>query len=185
MQRLFDVESIPKFSRRRNSSWFGRAGHHGIAMPVSPEYGPAVCLHVCTGFESGIGCALNSGNLNYCGESGDRNTRMFFGPVADRWGYRRMMLAGLRMLVVGMLAGGFLPFYGVVLVAVFLAGMGKSVFNPAIQAYIGERVPFKRRGLVVGLVEFSWAGSTLVGIPLIAIIIDRLDWRAPFLLWVD
>jgi len=39
--------------------------------------------------------------------------------------------------------------------------------------------------LVVGLVEFSWAGSTLVGIPLIAIIIDRLDWRAPFLLWVD
>ena len=105
---------------------------------------------------------------------------MFFGPVADRWGYRLMMLAGLGMLVVGMLAGGFLPFYGVVLVAVFLAGMGKSVFDPAIQAYIGERVPFKRRGLVIGLVEFSWAGSTLVGIPLIAIIIDRLDWRAPF-----
>ena len=46
---------------------------------------------------------------------------MFFGPLADRLGYRLMMLAGLGMLMVGMFAGGFLPFYGVVLAALFLA----------------------------------------------------------------
>lgn len=105
---------------------------------------------------------------------------MFFGPLADRLGYRLMMLSGLGMLVLGMFAGGLLPFYGVILAAFFLAGLGKSVFDPAIQAYIGQRVPFHRRGLFIGLIEFSWAGSTLVGIPLVGLLIEYMGWRAPF-----
>ena len=105
---------------------------------------------------------------------------LFFGPVADRLGYRLMMLTGMTLLVAGMFAGGFFPFYGVVLVALFLAGLGKSIFDPALQAYVSERVPFHRRGLAIGLLEFSWAGSTLLGIPLVAVLIDRLGWRAPF-----
>ena len=105
---------------------------------------------------------------------------MFFGPLADRLGYRLMMLTGLGMLTVGMFAGGFLPFYGVVLAALFLAGLGKSVFDPALQAYVGERVPFQRRGLVIGVLEFSWAGSTLLGIPLVGLLIEHMGWRAPF-----
>jgi len=103
-----------------------------------------------------------------------------FGPLGDRWGYRRMMLAGLAMLAAGMLAGGFLPVYGVVLLALFLAGLGKSIFDPALHAYVGQRVPYQRRGLAIGLVEFAWAGSSLVGIPLAGLLIDRLGWRSPF-----
>jgi DHA1 family inner membrane transport protein len=104
----------------------------------------------------------------------------FFGPMADRFGYRLMMLVGMGMLVVGMFAGGFLPFYGVVLAALFLAGLGKSIFDPALQAYVGERVPFEKRGRVIGVLEFGWAGSTLLGIPLIGLLIQHLGWRAPF-----
>ena len=105
---------------------------------------------------------------------------LFFGPIADRLGYRLMMLSGMTLLVAGMFAAGLFPFYGVVLVALFLAGMGKSIFDPALQAYVSERVPFHRRGLVIGFLEFAWAGSTLLGIPLIALLIDRFGWRAPF-----
>ena len=105
---------------------------------------------------------------------------LFFGPMADRLGYRLMMLSGMALLVAGMFAGGLFPFYGVVLIALFLAGLGKSMFDPALQAYVSERVPFHRRGLVIGFLEFSWAGSTLLGIPLIAVLIDRSGWRAPF-----
>ena len=105
---------------------------------------------------------------------------LFFGPVADRVGYRLMMLSGMTLLVAGMFAGGLFPFYGVILVALFLAGLGKSIFDPALQAYVSERVPFHRRGLAIGFLEFAWAGSTLLGIPVIAVLIDRLGWRAPF-----
>ncbi len=105
---------------------------------------------------------------------------IFFGPVADRLGYRLMMLAAMAMLALGMFAGGFFPFYGVILVALFLAGIGKTIFDPAVQAYASERVPFKQRGLVIGLIEYGWSASTLVGIPLVALLIDRFGWRSPF-----
>jgi predicted MFS family arabinose efflux permease len=105
---------------------------------------------------------------------------LFFGPVADRLGYRLMMLTGMALLVAGMFAGGFFPFYSVILIALFLAGLGKSIFDPALQAYVGERVPFHRRGMVIGFLEVSWAGSTLLGIPAIALLIDRLGWQSPF-----
>jgi DHA1 family inner membrane transport protein len=104
-----------------------------------------------------------------------------FGPLGDRWGYQLMMLTGLGVLGVGMLAGGLLPVYGVILLALFLVGLGKSLFDPALQSYVGERVPYQRRGLAIGVVEFSWAGSALVGIPLVGLLIARLGWRSPFL----
>ena len=103
-----------------------------------------------------------------------------FGPVADRFGYRNMMIIGLVLLTAGMLAGGWFPSYSVMAIALFLAGIGKIVFDPAVQAYIGEQVPYHRRGMAIGSIEISWAGSTLLGIPIIALLIDNLGWRAPF-----
>ena len=105
---------------------------------------------------------------------------LVFGPMADRWGYRIMLLLGMGSLAAGMLGSGLFPLYGVILVGLFLAGLGKSMFDPALQAYVGERVPFRRRGLVVGAMEIVWAGSTLVGVPLIGLLIARFGWRAPF-----
>lgn len=106
---------------------------------------------------------------------------LLVGPLSDRWGYRKMMVAGMAMLGAGMLAAAFFPFYAVVLVALFLAGLGKSVLDPAMQAWVGNRVPYDRRAMVIGILETSWAASTLIGIPLVAVIIDRYGWRSPFL----
>ena len=105
---------------------------------------------------------------------------IFFGPLADRFGYRKMMILGLVMLAVGMFAGGWFPSHGVILITLFLAGLGKMVFDPAVQAYVSERVPYKRRATAIGFLEISWAGSTLLGIPLIALLIDNVGWRSPF-----
>jgi len=107
---------------------------------------------------------------------------VFIGPVTDRLGYRLMMIVGMSLLAVGLLVSGFFPLYAIVLVALFLAALGKAVFDPAVQAYISERVPYRRRGLAIGFLEYSWAGSALLGIPALAIIIDKFGWRSPFFL---
>jgi len=104
-----------------------------------------------------------------------------FGPLGDRIGYRIMMIAALGLLAGGMLAGGIFPVYGMVLVALVMVGLAKSIFDPALQAYVGKRVPYHRRGRVIGIMETAWAGSTLVGIPLVGILIRDFGWRAPFL----
>jgi len=107
---------------------------------------------------------------------------VFIGPVTDRLGYRLMMIVGMTLLAVGLLVSGLVPLYAVVLVALFLAALGKAVFDPAAQAYISEQVPYRRRGLAIGFLEYSWAGSALLGIPALAIIIDKFGWRSPFFL---
>jgi DHA1 family inner membrane transport protein len=104
------------------------------------------------------------------------------GPLCDRWGRRRMIFGGSAILAGGMLFGGAFPVYGGVLLALFLAGLGKSVYDPAVQAYVGESVPYERRGRAIGLMEFAWAGSSLLGVPFIGLLIDRLGWRSPFFL---
>ena len=102
------------------------------------------------------------------------------GPFADRFGYRRMLISGMAMLAFGMLVAGLWPSYYMVMAALFLAGLGKCVFDPAIQAYISRKVDYKRRGMAIGFLETSWAGSTLIGIPIVAILISQMDWKAPF-----
>jgi len=105
---------------------------------------------------------------------------MASGPLADSFGYRPMMMAAMAMLVAGMLAAGLFPLYGVVLACLLLAGTAKSIFDPAVQAYAGENVSYGQRGRVIGIMEFSWSASSLVGIPLVGVLIGRFGWRSPF-----
>jgi predicted MFS family arabinose efflux permease len=107
-------------------------------------------------------------------------TGIFLGPITDRLGYRLMMLIGMFLLVVGMVTTGFWPIYVVILVGFFLAGIGRSLFDPAMQAYVSERVPYNRRGLFISATEFSYAGAALIGIPLMAVVIDNWGWKPLF-----
>lgn len=102
------------------------------------------------------------------------------GPLADRAGYRSVMIAGLMLLMVGTLLGGALPFFAPFFLALLLSGLAKFIFDPALQAYVGEKVPYRNRARMIGVLELSWAGSTLLGIPLIGVLIDLFGWRAPF-----
>ncbi len=105
---------------------------------------------------------------------------LFTSPLGDRTGYRRMMVTGLVALIAGMLMAGTFPLYGTLVMALFLSGLCKSLFDPAIQAYVGKRVSYRRRGMVVGILEISWSVATLVGIPGIGILINSFGWRSPF-----
>lgn len=105
---------------------------------------------------------------------------LFSGPLADRIGYRFMMRTGLGMLAVGMLLCGLVPVYWPVFIGLVIAGFGKTVFDPAIQAFIGHNIPYERRGRVIGALETAWAGSTLIGIPALGLIIEHLGLHNSF-----
>ena len=104
----------------------------------------------------------------------------FIGPLGDKFGYRTMMITGLGLLSFGMFLGAIFPVYVAVFIGILLASLGKSIFDPALQAYVGQQIPVHRRGRIIGIVEMSWAGSTLIGIPIVSLLIKWQDWRAPF-----
>jgi predicted MFS family arabinose efflux permease len=73
-----------------------------------------------------------------------------------------------------------LPTYIAFFLALTLASIGYLVFVPSMQAYLGDQVPYERRGRVMGLTEFAWSLSAILGVPLVGLIIARHGWMAPF-----
>lgn len=103
-----------------------------------------------------------------------------FGALSDRAGARRVMIFGSALFAVGALLTAALPWYGVALVTFGLMGLAKIAFDPAMQVFLGERVPYERRGHALGLAELSWSLS-LLAMPLCGWLTDAAGWRAPFL----
>lgn len=86
------------------------------------------------------------------------------------------------MLTIGMLLCGLATEYWLIFFGLLVASFGKVVFDPAIQAFIGHNVPYERRGRVIGIVETAWAGSTLIGIPALGLIIGNIGLTGSFYL---
>ena len=102
------------------------------------------------------------------------------GSTADRRGRKRGMLLGLGIFVFGVVLvvvrPAYLPFVG----ALLLTTIGKIMFDPAMQAYLGDRIGYARRGQAIALTELGWSLAFLVGVPLMGWLIARRGWTAPF-----
>ena len=173
-----------------DSSLRARLSGHKVALRLGVAAGVRLFLNTAIRFGypfapalgRGLGIPLTSVTSILAAQQVTGLFGLVSGPLSDRVGRRRMMLAGSAMLAGGMLVGGAVGVYWGVLLALFLAGLGKICFDPAVQSYIGEWVPYEKRGRAVGLSEFAWAGSLLVGVPLVGLLISQVGWRAPFFL---
>ena len=102
------------------------------------------------------------------------------GPASDRLGRRRMMLLGIGSLA---LATGFAAVTrnpALVLVAIAGCGLSKMLYDPAMQAYVGDRTPYARRAAAIGVTELSWSGAQFIVGPLAAYLIVYAGLGAVF-----
>lgn len=104
----------------------------------------------------------------------------FLASTADSRGRKRVMLLGLFLFSIGGLLMAVWPSYPVFFLTLVLTMLGKVIFDPAMQAYLGDRIPYGQRGLVLALTEFGWSLSFIAGVPLMGVVMARLGWRAPF-----
>ena len=49
-----------------------------------------------------------------------------------------------------------------------------------MQAYLGDRVPYEKRGLPLALTELSWSLSFIIGVPLTGFLISKYGLTSPF-----
>lgn len=104
----------------------------------------------------------------------------FIGSAGDSMGRKSAMLMGLSIFAGGSLVVLLWPSYVGFLIALLLGSLGKVIFDPAMQAYLGDRVPYNLRGRAIAITEIGWSGAALVGLPIIGWIIYRSNWVAPF-----
>lgn len=104
----------------------------------------------------------------------------FMGALSERRGRRFVILLGVAIYTIGVTAVFFMPNVNGFAVALLVGGFGKMAFDPAVQAYLGDRVPYERRGRILGLLELGWSGAFLLGVPLMTWLIAQFNWQAPF-----
>jgi len=104
-----------------------------------------------------------------------------FGSLPDRLGRRNTLLLGLVVFVAGVTVMGLFPNYFTFAVFLIAVASCKFMFDPALQAYLSDRTPYARRGLIIAFIEIGWSGAALIGLPLVGFLIARSSWRAPFL----
>ena len=104
-----------------------------------------------------------------------------FGPLSERYGRRAILVTGMVIFAIGAFLVVVRPSYWMLGIALCATGVAKILYDPAMQAYVGDEVPYERRGRAVAITEYSWSLALLVGVPIVGILIQRQGWQAPFL----
>jgi predicted MFS family arabinose efflux permease len=129
----------------------------------------------------GLGVDLEAIALIVTARSGLGLFGPVFGSLADRRGRKNAILIALALFTAAMSLVFVWPSYPALFVGLLLGGVSKLIFDSAMQAYIGDRVDYRRRGLAIAVTELAWSGAFLIGVPVIGWLIARTgQWYAPF-----
>jgi predicted MFS family arabinose efflux permease len=131
-------------------------------------------------FSRGLGVELWMISLALTIRSATGALGPFLASIADSRGRKPGMLVGMLLFVSGAALMSIWPTYPAFVIALVLTILGNYLFIPSMQAYLGDRVPYQRRALVLALTEYGWSLSSIIGVPLIGFLIARWGWAAPF-----
>jgi predicted MFS family arabinose efflux permease len=102
------------------------------------------------------------------------------GSIADLRGRKFAMLLGAGSFVAGVVLIALWPTYLALVIGLIISGAGNIIYDSALQAYIGDRVPYERRSFAVAITELSFSGALIVGGPFAGWLIARNGWSSPF-----
>jgi len=102
------------------------------------------------------------------------------GALADRYGYRRMLLVAFSFLTAGYFASGHVSRYGVVFASLLIMATGSGLFKPIISGTIARSTDENNSGLGFGI--YYWMinlGAFLA--PLLVSTLKGFSWRYVFI----
>lgn len=105
----------------------------------------------------------------------------FLATVADTHDRKTGFLLGIGLFTAGSGLVGLYPSLWTFILGISLASLGNGVFIPSVSAYLGDHVPYARRGRVLAITELSWALAFIGGIPVVRWLIESYSWVTPFI----
>ncbi|PKL63685.1 MAG: hypothetical protein CVV32_12660 [Methanomicrobiales archaeon HGW-Methanomicrobiales-3] len=108
-------------------------------------------------------------------------TVLMFGRMADRWGMRRVMIAGFLLFVASSLVCGLAPSLPVLVLGRLIQGIGGGMLSATSLGAIGYYFSSASRGTGIGIISAASALGATLGSPLGGIISETLGWRWIFL----
>lgn len=103
-----------------------------------------------------------------------------FSPLSERYGRKPLLIFSAALFSAGSMLVVVWPTYWMLGAAMVITAVIKVIYDPAMQAHVGDTVPYQQRGKAIAATELSWAGALLVGAPAVGLVMQRWGWRMPF-----
>ncbi len=131
-------------------------------------------------FARGLGVDVTTLSILLTARSFSGLISPFTASAADHRGRRFGMLMGIAVFTAAVALVAVSPSLLTLGIALLGAMLGKYLYEPAMQAYLGDRIPYQRRGLALAVTEMAWSLAFIGGIPLMGLLIAAYGWSAPF-----
>ncbi|MFB9326239.1 MFS transporter [Paenibacillus aurantiacus] len=103
-----------------------------------------------------------------------------FGVLSDRYGRKKLMMAGLALLSVTTLAIGTVDALPWLIALRALQGLAASMFPPSVLAYAMEMFPARKRVTIIGFISTAFLMASIVGQLYSSLIVLSFDWSYVF-----
>jgi len=110
-------------------------------------------------------------------------TTVVFGNLADVYGRRPVMLAGIGIFLLGSLAAGFAWSMPVMICCRLIQGVGAGAMQPVAMTIVADLYPARERGKVQGYLASVWAVAAVAGPLLGGLIIRSVSWA--WIFWIN
>ncbi len=104
--------------------------------------------------------------------------------VIDRFDRRKSLIFAYTGFVVGTLACGFAPTYGLLLASRILAGLFGGIIGAQTLSIVADLFVYERRGRAMGIVMSAFAAASILGVPTSLYLTNlfKFNWHVPFIL---
>lgn len=102
----------------------------------------------------------------------------------DRFDRKKFLLFAYIGFVLGTLACGFAPTYGLLLTARIIAGLFGGIIGAQVLSIVADMFSYEKRGRAMGAVMGGFAAASILGVP-VSLYLTNLfkhDWHVPFIL---
>lgn len=107
----------------------------------------------------------------------------FMGSFIQILGIKRMMIASMGSLIIGLILSLFMTqTWQLLLLWGIIIGLGSSLFLTVLSPYIANTWFVKRRGLAVGILTASTATGQLILLPVLASVIETYNWKVAIMI---
>jgi MFS family permease len=104
------------------------------------------------------------------------------GVLGDRFGQKRIFLAGIALSGLGVAAVSFAPSFAPLIVGRFLQGLGEALILPNGLSVLGQAFPADKKASAVGIWSAAAAVASGVAPAIAGAILDHGSWRTTFLM---
>ena len=105
-------------------------------------------------------------------------TAAFF---VDRFDRKKVLVFAYIGFLMGTLACGLAPTYGLLLVARILTGLFGGLIGAQVLSIVADLFGYERRGAAMGAVMSSFAIASTIGVPFALYLSNLFSWHAPFI----